>query len=360
MRSNEPAIEPSAMAPPRAVTLRGMSRLCEASRVPVLEHVQESRLRLDPEAVIARAPGNARRVVELCVRTVLDTLHDRVPGLAAEIAFFLLLSLPPLLLLLLGSVGYIGAAAPGFAEQAPDRLLGLAGTILTEDTIATARPVVEDLLAEGRADLASLGVLLTIYSASRALRAVVIALSIAYDLEDHRPRWKQRLWALGLTMIGLVVGVAALPLLVLGPGFGAVLGDHFGLNPVLDVAWRISYWPAAAVIATVLVASLYHFAAPWATPWRRDLPGAVLAMVVWLGGSAGLRYYVRGSAVSDEVLAPLAGPLVLLLWLYVSALAVLLGAELNAEIEKLWPSLLPGEPPRGADETAPPGDQPAG
>jgi membrane protein len=304
------------------------------------------------ETVIARAPAGARRVVELCVHTVQDTLHDRVPGLAAEIAFFLLLSLPPLLLLVLGSVGYVGAAAPGFAEQAPDRLLGLAGTILTEDTVAAMRPVVEELLSEGRGDLASLGVLLTIYSASRALRAVVIALTIAYDLEDHRARWKQRVWALALTVVGIVIGVAALPLLVLGPGFGSVIGNHFGLNPALDVAWRVSYWPVAAILATVLMASLYHFAAPWATPWRRDLPGAVLAMAVWLAGSAGLRYYVRGSAMSDEVFAPLAGPLVLLLWLYVSALAVLLGAELNAGIEKLWPTLLPGEPPQTAGTDA--------
>jgi membrane protein len=299
------------------------------------------------EIVIARTPSGARPVVELLLRTARDTFHDRVPGLAAEIAFFLLLSLPPLLLLGLGTVGYVGAAAPGFAERAPDRLLGLAGTILTDDTVAAMRPVVETLLSEGRADLASVGVLLTIYSASRALRAVVVALTIAYDLEDHRARWKQRASALGLTVVATVVGLVALPLLVLGPGFGAVLGAQIGLNPVLDVAWRISYWPVAAVIATALVASLYHFATPWATRWRRDLPGAALAMAVWLAGTAALRLYVRGSAVSDEVFAPLAGPLVLLLWLYVSAFAVLLGAELNAEIEKTWPTLR-GEPPRQA------------
>jgi membrane protein len=175
----------------------------------------------------------------------------------------------------------------------------------------------------------------------------VVALTIAYDLEDHRARWKQRASALGLTVVATVVGLVALPLLVLGPGFGAVLGAQIGLNPVLDVAWRISYWPVAAVIATALVASLYHFATPWATRWRRDLPGAALAMAVWLAGTAALRLYVRGSAVSDEVFAPLAGPLVLLLWLYVSAFAVLLGAELNAEIEKTWPTLR-GEPPRQA------------
>ncbi|HSK97619.1 MAG TPA: YihY/virulence factor BrkB family protein, partial [Euzebyales bacterium] len=187
-------------------------------------------------------------------------------------------------------------------------------------------------------DIASVGVVLTLYSASRALRVIVVALTIAYDLEDTRVRWKQRVWGLGLTIVAVVIGVAAVPLLVLGPAAGARLAVRFGVPALLGDIWRVAYWPTAALVATILVASLYHFAAPWSTPWRRDLPGAALAMVVWMAGSAGLRYYVRGSAMSDEVFAPLAGPLVLLLWLYVSAFAVLLGAEFNAEIEKLWPS----------------------
>ena len=290
------------------------------------------------EAIIAGTPSRVRTPAELLVRTVIDTLDDRVPGLAAEIAFYLLLSLPPLLLLGLGTVGFIGQAQPGFADDAADQLLGLAGTVLTPETVTILQPVVEALLSEGRADIASLGVLLTIYSASRALRVVVVALTIAYDLEEERPGWKQRLVGLGLTVAGVALGVLAVPLLVLGPGLGRVIGDTLGMNPLMEQLWQVVYWPAAAAIAAGLVTSLYHFAAPWSTPWRRDLPGAVLAMIVWLLGSAGLRVYVANTSIDDAVFAPLAGPLVLLLWMYVSAFAVLLGAELNAEIEKMWPT----------------------
>jgi membrane protein len=238
-------------------------------------------------------------------------------------------------------VGFIGQADPGFADQAADQLLALASNVLTDDTIAAGRPVVQRLLSQGRADIASLGVVLTIYSASRALRVVVVALTIAYDLAESRARWKQRLLGLGLTVVGVALGVLAVPLLVLGPGLGRIIGDFLHLNPWVEQMWAIAYWPAAAVMATALVASLYHFAAPWSTPWRRDLPGAVLAMVVWLLGSAGLRIYVAGPSINDAVFAPFAGPLVLLLWMYVSAFAVLLGAELNAEIEKMWPTQHP-------------------
>src|SRR5690606_29512941 len=122
------------------------------------------------------------RPVRLILGTVQDSIDDRLPGLAAEVAFFLLLSLPPLLLLALGTVGYIGQLSPTFGAQAPERLIGLAGNVLTEETIDDLRPIITSLLSEGRADIASLGVLLTVYSASRALRVVVVALTIAYDL----------------------------------------------------------------------------------------------------------------------------------------------------------------------------------
>ena len=292
------------------------------------------------EVMIERSPTRVRPAVELSLRTVEDMLDDRVPGLAAEVAFFVLLSLPPLLLLALGSVGFIGSAVPGFADAAAERLLGLAGIVLTDDTVNLLRPVVEGVLTEGRGDLASLGVILTLYSASRALHVIVVALAIAYDLPEQRRTWQHRLWGLGLTVAAVVLGIIAIPLLVLGPGFGQVIGTYLVAGEtVIDLVWRVAYWPVAAVIATGLLAALYHVAAPWTTPWRRDLPGAVLAMALWLAGSAGLRVYTLGSVVSAPVFAPLAGPLVLLLWLYVSAFAVLLGAELNAEIERMWPTI---------------------
>lgn len=288
--------------------------------------------------IIERIPERLRPPAELALRTAEDTFRDRVPGLAAEVAFFILLSLPPLLLLALGTVGYFGDRIPGFAGAA-DRLLGLAGLVLTDETVELLRPIVEGVLTEGRADLASLGVVLTLYSASRALRVIVVALTIAYDLPEQRPSWQQRMWGLGLTVGAVVVGIVAIPLLVLGPGFGEILGAYVVAGEtIVDFVWRVAYWPVAAVVATALLAALYHVAAPWTTPWRRDVPGAVLAMVLWLVGSAGLRLYASGTMVSDPVFAPLAGPLVLLLWLYISAFAVLLGAELNAEIEKMWPT----------------------
>ena len=106
--------------------------------------------------------------------------------------------------------------------------------------------------------------------------------------------------------------------------------------PGLADVWRAAYWPGAAAIVTLMIAVLYDLAAPWKTPFHRDLPGAMLAMALGLLGTVGLRVYV-GQAIGESY-GFIAAPLIILLWMYVSGLAVLLGAELNAEIEKMWPT----------------------
>ena len=293
-------------------------------------------------SIVDRVPSRLRAPVELVVRTAEDSVEDRVPGLAAEIAFYTLLSLPPLLLAVLGSVGFVGQRlGAGFQETAVDRLLTLAATVLTSETIQDLglRGVVTELVTEGRADIASIGFLIAIYSASRAIRVVLVALTIAYDLEDRRPAWKQRLWGFGLTFVVILAGLVIVPVLIVGPGFGEVIDNWIGLGGVVATLWRVLYWPAAIVLTVLAATSLYHFSAPWTTPWRRDLPGAVMAVALWIAGSAGLRLYAQLSIQGRSTYAPFAGPLVLLLWVYVSAFAVLLGAEINAEIEKMWPTL---------------------
>lgn len=104
----------------------------------------------------------------------------------------------------------------------------------------------------------------------------------------------------------------------------------------MAAAWRFVYWPIVGLVGVGMLASFFHWAAPWRTPWRRDLPGALLAAVSWLALGAGMRVYTS-RFIEGGVFGLLAAPIAFLLWLYVTALAVLIGAELNAEIEKLWP-----------------------
>jgi membrane protein len=287
--------------------------------------------------IVQATPAVARRPVRIVGRTIEEVFHDRVPGLAAEIAFFVLLSLPPLALAVLGSVGFVGQRLSGpFHIESVNRLLDLVGTVLTQDAIESLQleRVFTQLVTEPNVNIASLGFVVTIYAASRAIRVVLVAVSIAYDLEDHRPGWKQRALGIGITFVGMVLGIVVVPVLAAGPSFGETIDRAFGVEGLVAPTFRLLYWPGAVILAVLILATLYHVGAPWWTRWRNDIPGAVLAVVLWIAGSAGLRVYTQVAIAGDDLYAPLAGPLVVLLWVYVSAFAVLLGAELNAELER--------------------------
>ena len=277
----------------------------------------------------------------LLVRTVRDSLDDRLPGLAAEVSFYLLLSLPPLLLVGLGALGYVGDLfGPDAVTDVKDAIIDAASGVLTPSTIDDViRPAVDGLLARGRADILSIGAILALWSGSRALKVVVQAVTIAYDLEDRRTWWQHRLLGFGLTFAGVLMLSVVLPLLIVGPEAGAALADEFGLGRVFDIVWRVSYFPVVIALGLSLLAWVYHVVPPHSTRWRRDVPGAILAFLVWVVGSYGLRVYATNFIETDSAYSYFGTPLVLLLWIYITAIALLVGAEFNSEIEKLFPEV---------------------
>ena len=270
--------------------------------------------------------------------TIKDTLEDRLPGLAAEVAFYLVLSLPSLLLVVLGLLGYVGdIGGAGTVADIKEQLLEWANNIFSASTIAdTVEPAIDSLLKQGRADVLTIGGLIALWSGSRAARVIVDAVTIAYDLEDHRDFRRKTLVGLWLTVAGILSMTILIPLLVVGPRFGASVADNFGLESAFETVWAVLYWPVVASVGVVLLTWVLHIAPPHSTPWRRDVPGAVLALAVWAIGSLGLRIYTTNFLESNSAFTLFTAPLAVLLWLYVSAIAVLLGAELNAEIEKRW------------------------
>ncbi len=286
--------------------------------------------------VVRRTPERLRPPVELVVRTITDALDDRVVGLAAEVAFFTILALPPLLLTVVAALGYL----PGDQSQAfVEGISAAALRIFTRETVDDLiRPILEEVVAGDRIGVLSGAFAFAVFSASRALRVVLTSVTIAYDLEQRRPSWAQRIYGLAATLGLLVVVPILLPLVLAGPDLGQQLTVYTIVPAVTGDIWPYAYWLGVGLAAVLGVAGLYHLAAPWWTPFRRDLPGAFLAVGVWLGSSAGLRTYAEQAFIGREVFSVIAGPLVLLVWLYLLAFGVILGAELNAELERLWPS----------------------
>jgi membrane protein len=204
---------------------------------------------------------------------------------------------------------------------------------------------VSNLLTEGRSDVLSLGVALTLWSASRSANVLLRTVVIAYDLEDHRPAWKRRGVALVVTAVGLVMAILLIPLLAIGPGITADILDAVRRDASLAAAWPFLYWGGVVVAIAVGLTWLFHIAPGWHTPWHRDLPGAILAVSIWLASGFGIRVYTStiGGFAQGDAFAGLAAPLVLLLWVYVTAMGLLLGAEFNAEIEKMRPTIDPSD-----------------
>nr|WP_234435109.1 YihY/virulence factor BrkB family protein [Streptomyces novaecaesareae] len=276
-----------------------------------------------------------RTAWELIKDTTNTCVEYRVTGLAAEAAFFTLLSIPPLLLGLAGTLGYLDEfVGEGTIAGFKKSILSASGTVLSDSSVKeVVVPLLDGVFDRTRPDLVSIGFLLSLWSGSRALYIFIDTITVMYGLDGKRGIVKTRLMSLGLYFGALVIGSLVLPLLILGPGLleNAVPGSA-GLIGAL-------YWPVAIALLTVSLTTLYHLAVPVSTPWREDIPGALVALVVLVFCSVGLRVYLVSSVEGPSVYGSLAAPVAVLLWIFVVALAVLIGAAMNAAIDRRWPTL---------------------
>lgn len=272
-------------------------------------------------------------------RTAIEFWQDRVLGLSAEAAFWQLLSLPPVLLAVMGTIGYFGSelGADNLAEV-ENSILRAAESLVSPKAInELVRPGLHNLLTNGRADVISIGFLLALWTGSTAMATFVNTITIAYDLRDARSALKSRLLALVLFLGQAALGVVLLPALILGPGILERLAPA-SAHQTLHLIVVSAYWPVVVLGSLAALSTLYHLAVPARTRWTRGLPGATFALALWLLGSFGLRLYLTFVIRAQSAYGSLAAPIAVLLFFYITALAVLAGAELNAEIDKLWPS----------------------
>jgi membrane protein len=265
--------------------------------------------------------------------TVGACFRYRVTGLAAEAAFFAILSLPPLIFALAGSIGFfVDRFEVAQVETFRQATLGLAGRLLTDDSVETViRPTMNDVLEGGRFDVISIGFVLALWSGSRALNVFVDTITILYGLAGRRGIVATRILSFSLYVVGLVIGVIVLPLVLAGPSLFA------GLLPEQVQFLSEIYWPIVIVLSVAFLATLYHLSVPVRTSWRYDVPGAALALGMWILGSYLLRWTLQNVVGGTSIYGPLAAPIAVLLWLYLTSLAVLVGAALNAAFDRVWP-----------------------
>lgn len=267
--------------------------------------------------------------------TVNSCMEYRVLGLAAEAAFFTLISIPPLLVGLVGMLGYLDTwIGLDTIESIRRNFLDAAQTVLSDKGVnEIARPLIDDVIEGGRPDVISLGFALALWSGSRAVNVFIDTITVMYGLDGHRGIIKTRLLAFLLYLVALVIGLVALPLMVAGPD------TVVRLLPQTEWLVATFYWPLVLILSIVFLTTLYHVSVPVRSPWHEDVPGALVALVMWVLGSFLLRVYLTNTVEGPTVYGSLAAPVAVLLWIGISAFAVLVGAAVNAAIDHVWPSV---------------------
>jgi membrane protein len=290
---------------------------------------------------LAAWPPFLRTPLQVLGQALAKAWQDRILGLSAEAAFWQVLSIPPLLIGLLGTLGYLGDVIGDDAVlEIEDRLLTASAEVLTPNVVDTlVAPTLNDILAGGRLDVVSIGFLLALWAGSSATATFMNTIVIAYDQRDVRGPVRTRLKALWLFIVGMVMAVLTLPLLVLGREVLVSLlpDDWEGTATVLVNA---VYWPLVLVGLLLALTTFYHVVLAHRLPWRRHLPGAMLAWGFFLLAALLLRAYVSDILTTALPYGALATPIGALLFCFFFGMAVLLGAELNITIQSRWPAPL--------------------
>jgi membrane protein len=267
---------------------------------------------------------------ELFKRTYNESMEDNILGLAAQLAFYFFLALFPALLFLIAIASFV----PGrVLETGVEQLSGY----MPPDVLNIIRGQMERIAGGQDTHLLTIGVLGALWSSSAAIVAIVQAMNRAYDVEESRPWWRVRLTAILLT-IGLAVFIIlSFGLVLVGPLVAEWLSGQYGLGAAFEWTWKILQWPVAFALVVVAIGLVYHYAPDAEQDWEWVTPGAALATVLWLIASIGFRIYVTNFGEYNESYGTLGGIMVLMLWFYISGLALLVGAEMNSEIEHASP-----------------------
>jgi membrane protein len=265
---------------------------------------------------------------ELARRTVIDTFDDGCPGLAAQLAFYFLLAVFPALLFFVALLAYLPV------EPALQDTIRRLDPFLPSQVLHIVRDELDQVLTGGSARLLTFGIAGAIWSSSSAMTAIIVALNRAYDIDEGRPWWKTRLIGVSLTIALAVFTVIAFAVVVGGSDLAEWLAAKAGLGTTFGSIWQIVQWPLAFGIVVLAVDIVYYFAPNARTAWSWVTPGSLVATVLWLLVSFGFRVYVQNFADYSAVYGAIGGVIVLMLWFYLSGFALLVGAELNAEINK--------------------------
>jgi len=258
-------------------------------------------------------------------------VEDNCLGMAAQLAYYFFFALFPALLMLIAIASYFPYHA------LVDDLFNTLGGFAPPEVLTIITNQLAKIASGQQGGLFTIGMLTTIWSSSSAMTAIIDTLNAAYDIEEGRPWWKVRLTAIGLTVGVALFILISFGLVLVGPSLAEHLAGQFYLGPAFEWSWKILQWPVVFAFVSGAFAIVYYFAPDAEQDWVWLTPGSIFAATLWLIASLGFKYYVATMANYTETYGAIGGVMILMLWFYISGLVILVGAEMNAEIEHASP-----------------------
>jgi membrane protein len=283
--------------------------------------------------------------------------------LAAQLAYFAILSIFPFAMFVLTLVGFIPL------HGLDKHIMNAIYSVMPTEVARLCDQTLHEIVGRQRGWLLVTTLLFALWSASGGASGLITALNRAYDVSETRAAWRVKLRALAVTLGGVVAIVVATTAMLVGPEIVHRIWDFFGFGGAFDEVWAVLRWPVAALAMMTMVACVYYFLPNVKQKWRFITPGSTVAVLAWIFASLGFRVYVGHFASYARTYGALGTVVVLLVWLYLAGLMIILGGEINAILDRVHKGIVhtekepgpttvhdprPGESPEAANRPLPP------
>jgi membrane protein len=265
----------------------------------------------------------------LAKRVWSEMQSDEIFGRSAQLSYYFLLALFPLLLFLTTLLGYFADTG----TELRDSLIGYLGKVMPTSATDLVHTTVDEISKSAGGGKLSFGLIATLWAASNGMGAISDSLNVAYDVRETRPWWKVRLVTVALTIALAVLIISALVLLLYGGEIAQKIALSFGLGSYFTIAWKILQWPIVLGFVVFAFSLIYYFAPNRrGQKWELITPGAVIGLLLWLFVSFAFRTYLRYFDSYSVTYGGLGAVIVMMLWFYLTGAAILIGGEINSEI----------------------------
>lgn len=253
---------------------------------------------------------------------------DEVFTRSAALSFYFVAALMPMLFFVVAVLGFFAQS-----HNLQSSLFSYAGRFMPPDAFTLLQKTLREISTNATGGKLALGLLLALWSGAGGLSSVMDALNRCYHVKDARAYWAQKLISIVLTIGVAALTVAALVIVLYGGSIAHFVGRHTGLSDVTVLVWRIVQWPLAVFFVVLAFALVYYWGPDTEQRWTWITPGSLVGVLLWIGASVGFRIYLHFFNSYSKTYGSLGAVIILLYWLFITGLAILIGGEINSEIE---------------------------